>query len=154
MVQPETWADAEGEIVDERDKNQERTPTNDAVSSKTANTTGSSAGHVATEKEAVKRRLGELHRLLNSRKGSLHATYRKNTEANDKAYDLNQKSLQALDALAKEYVDFEVTMANVTSEHEAGDVLHATTLEVAKELERAQKDQGCLQDEAFFFFMH
>ena len=38
-------------------------------------------------------------------------------------------------------------MANVTSEHEAGDVLHAATLEVAEELERAQKDQGRLQDD-------
>ena len=39
-------------------------------------------------------------------------------------------------------------MANVTSEHEAGDVSLATTLEVAEELERSQKDQGRLQDEA------
>ena len=67
------------------------------------------------------RRLGELHRLLNNRKGSLSATYKKNADANDKAHDPNQKSIQALDALAKEYVDFEATMANVTSEHEAGD---------------------------------
>ena len=33
-------------------------------------------------------------------------------------------------------------MTNVTSEHEAGDVLHASALEVAEELERTQKDQG------------
>ena len=52
-----------------------------------------------------------------------------------------------MDALAKAYVDFEATMANVTSEHEAGYVLHAATLEVAEELERAQKDQGRLQDD-------
>ena len=44
---------------------------------------------------------------------SLNATYWRNAEANDKAHDLNQKSVQALDALAKQYVDFEVTMANV-----------------------------------------
>ena len=56
---------------------------------------------VATDKEAAKRRLSELHRLLNSREGSLNATYRRNAEANDKAYDLNQKSVLALDALAK-----------------------------------------------------
>ena len=74
---------------------------------KAADATGSSTGDAATDKEAAKRRLSELHRLLNSRKGSLNATYRKNAE--DKAYDLNQKSVQALDALAKEYVDFEVT---------------------------------------------
>ena len=51
---------------------------------------------------------------------------------------------QAFDALAKEY--FEATVANVTSEHEAGDVLHAATLEVAAELEQTQEDQGRLQD--------
>ena len=82
---------------------------------------------------------GELHRLLNSRKGSLHATNKKNTDTNDKACDLNEKS-QALDALAAEYVAFQATMANVTSEHETGDVLHAANLEVAEELERTQKD--------------
>ena len=38
-------------------------------------------------------------------------------------------------------------MANVRSEHEAGDVLHAATLEVAEELERTQKDQGRPQDD-------
>ena len=99
------------------------------------NATVNSTGDAATEQEATMRRLGELHRLLNSRKGSLHATYSKNTEANDEACDLNQKSIQALDALAQEYVDFEATMANVTSEQEPGDVLHAATLEVAEELE-------------------
>ena len=92
------------------------------------------------------RRMGELHRLLNSRKGSLNATYRKNRDADDKACDLNQKSIQALDALAKEYIDFDA-MANVTSEQEGGNVLHTATLEVAEELERAQKDQGRLQDD-------
>ena len=115
------------------------------MGSKTANTTGNSAGDAAPEKDATMRRIGELHRLSNSRKGSLNATYKKDTEANDKAHD--QKSLQALDALAAEYVAFEATMANVTSEHEAGDVLHAATLEVAEELERTQKDQGRLQDD-------
>ena len=128
-------------------KNQGRTATSDATGSKAANATGNSTGDAATEKEATMRRMGELHRLLNSRKGSLHATYRTNTEANDKAYDLNQKSMQALDALAKEYIDFEAIMANVTSEQEAGDVLHVATLQMAEELERAQKDQGRLQDD-------
>ena len=127
-MQPETWAEVE--IVDERDKNQGKVPTNDAVGSETA------------------LRLGELHRLLNSRKGSFNATYKKNTDANDKTCDLNQqKSIQALDALEKEYVDFEATMDNDTSEHEAGYVLHAATLEVAEELERTQKNQGPLQDD-------
>ena len=101
----------------------------------------------ATEKEAIRSRLGELHRLLNIRKGSLGATYKKNAEANDRAFDLNQKTFQALDALAEEYSAFEVTIAKVTSEHEAGDVLYAVASEVADELERTQKDQDRVQDE-------
>ena len=40
-------------------------------------------------------RLGELHLLLNNRKESVGATYKKNAEANDRAYDMNQKIIQA-----------------------------------------------------------
>ena len=87
---------------------------------------------------------------MNSRKGSLSATYKKNAEANDKAYDLNQKTIQALDALAEDYLVSEATMANVTSEHEAGDAIHAASAETAGELERIQKDQGRLQDDLDF----
>ena len=36
-------------------------------------------------------------------------------------------------------------MANVTSEHEAGDAIHVATAETAGEFERIQKDQGRLQ---------
>ena len=93
------------------------------------------------------RRLGELHRCLNSRKTRPQCTCKKSTAANDEAYDFNQKSIQALDALAAECVAFEATMANVTSEHQAGHALHAAALEVAEELGRTQKDQGRLQDD-------
>ena len=68
QVQPETWYDAEVEIVDARDKNQVKAAANDAVGSTTANTTVNSAGDAATEKDATMRRLGELHRLLKSRR--------------------------------------------------------------------------------------
>ena len=144
---PETWADAEAEIVGEQSRSHDQTTTTEATDRKAAGATGSSTGDAATDKEAEKRRLSELHRLLNSRKGSLNATYRRNAEANDKAYDLNQKSVLALDAMAKEYVDFEVTMANVAHEQEAGDALHNVTLEVAEELERTFKEQSRLQDD-------
>ena len=50
-------------------------------------------------------------------------------------------------ALAKEYVDFEVTMANVTHEQEAGDTLHVATLDVGEEIKRTLKEQGRLQDD-------
>ena len=128
-------------------RSQGQTPTTEATDWKAAEATGNTTGDAATDKEAAKRRLSVHHRLLNSRKGRLNATYRKNAEANDKACDLNQKSVLALDALAKEYVDFEVTMANVAHEQEAGDALHVATLEVAEELERTLKEQSRLQDD-------
>ena len=59
----------------------------------------------ASEQTSVKdfveteKKLWELHRLLNNRKGSLSSTYKKNTEANTKDYDLNQKTMQAVDVL-------------------------------------------------------
>ena len=121
--------------------------TNNAAGSGAATATLDPVGDAATEEDAILQRLGELHRLLNSRKGSLSATYKKNAEANDKAFDLNQKTIQALDALAEDYVAFEATMASVTSEHEAGDAIHAMAAETSGELERVQKDQGRLQDD-------
>ena len=88
----------------------------------------------------------ELHRLLNNRKGGLSAS-KKNAEANDRAHDMNQKTIQAPDALAEEYSAFKASMKKVTSEHEEGNVLHAVVTEVTDELERAQKDQDRLQDD-------
>ena len=143
---PETSAAADVEIVDERDKNQGMASANNAAGSGAATATLDPVGDAATEKDAILRRLGGTP-LLNSRKGSLSATYKKNPEANDKAYDLNQKNIQALDALAEDYVVFEATMANFTSEHEAGDAIHAAAAETAGELERVQKDQGRLHDD-------
>ena len=53
-TQPETWADVEVEIVDERDRSQGKAATTDATDMKAADATGSSTGDAATEKEAVK----------------------------------------------------------------------------------------------------
>ena len=111
-VQPETWADAEVEIMDGCDIKQGRAATNDATGSRAANATGNSTGDAATE-EATMRRLGDSIDCYTAKGASTLPTAKK-TDANDKAYDLNQKSSQALDALAKEYVDFEATMASVT----------------------------------------
>ena len=72
---------------------------------------------------------------------------KKNAEADDKAYHLYQKCVQALDTLAKVYVDFEVIMAHVAHGQEAGDALHVATLEVAEELERTLKELSRLQDD-------
>ena len=105
---------------------------NNAAGSRADTATLVPVGDAATEKDAITRRLEELHRLLNSRKGSLSATYKKNAEAYDKAYDLNQKTIQVLDALAADHIAFEATMANVTSEHEAGDAIHTAAAETAR----------------------
>ena len=91
--------------------------------------------------EAVQSRLGELHRMLNNRKGSLSATHKKNAEANDRAYDMNQKTIQAPDALAEEYGTFEASMKKVTFEHEEGGVLYA----VASEARWPASEQGALR---------
>ena len=62
----------------------------------------------ASEQENVKdlvvkeKGLWELHRLFKNRKGNLSSTHKKNTEANTKVYDLDQKTMQALDVLAEE----------------------------------------------------
>ena len=78
---------------------------------------------------------GELHRLLNNRIGSLSAIDKKNAEANDRAYNMNQKRTQALATLAEEYGTFEATVKKVTFEHAEGGVLHAVASEVADELD-------------------
>ena len=107
----------------------------------------------AFKQESVKdfvvtqRRLWKLHRLLNNRKGSLSSTYKKNTEASTRVHDLNQKTMQALGALAEEYEIFEETMQKVMHETEDGDRLSAVAYEAMEELDKAQKDQDRLQDE-------
>ena len=82
-------------------------------------------------------------------RGAQH-TRKMPTEANTRAYDLNQKTMQALDTLAEEYELFEETMRKVTHETEEADMLYAVASEVGEELDRTQKDQERLQDELEF----
>ena len=70
----------------------------------------------ATDADLTRAKLWELQRLLDDRNGSLSATYKKNAEANTRAYDLNQKTMQALGTLAEEYEAFEVTIKKVAFE--------------------------------------
>ena len=102
-----------------RERDHTRAVTDDAVGVQQASTTCDSTMALATEKDDVRSRLGELHRLLNNRKGSLSATKKKNAGANDSC-DMNQKTIQALDTLAEEYGVFEATMKKVAFEHEEG----------------------------------
>ena len=78
------------------------------------------------------------------------ATHKKNAEANTRAHDFNQKTMQALDTFAEEYEIFEETMKKVTLETEEGDMLYAMVSEVEEELDTAQKDQDRLQHELEF----
>ena len=57
-----------------------------------------------------------LQRVFDSRKSSLSSTYKKNSEANSKAYDLITKTVAALDRLAEVYETFEDTWAFVEKE--------------------------------------
>ena len=56
--------------------------------------------------ECEEKRLWELHRLANNRKGSLSSACKKNSEANNKVYDLKQRTVAALDRLAEVYETF------------------------------------------------
>ena len=84
-----------------------------------------------TDFVVTEKRLWELHHLLNNRKGSLSSTYKKSTEANTKVYDLDQKTMQAVDFLAEKYEIFEETMKKVTPEE--GDVLFAVAYEAVED---------------------
>ena len=75
---------------------------------------------------------------------------KRNIQANTRAYDLNQKTMQALDTLAEEYEVFEETMKKVTLENEEDGMLYAAASEVEDELDRALKDQDRLQNELEF----
>ena len=83
----------------------------------------------ATDVETTQKKLWELQ-------------HKKNAEANTKAYDPNQKTVQALDTLEEEYEIFEETVKKVTHETEEGDML--------LELDSAHKDEDGLQDELEF----
>ena len=88
-------------------------------------------------------------KVLSSRKGSLSATYNKNTEANTKVFDLNQKTIQALDRLAGVYATFEDAWANLGSENSEVDTFMPKRTGAMDELAKAQPHQARCQDEVF-----
>ena len=124
--------DNEGEAIEGPDKSQGCDGTED-VEDKASE----SAPADPTDVETIRSKLWEQHRLLNNREGRVSATYKKN--ANSRGYDLNQKTMHALDTMAEEYLIFEETMKKVTLETEEG--RHAVRSGLA------QKDQDRLQDE-------
>ena len=107
----ETDVEVEVEVLEGRDKSQDCDGTRDVVEVPQASSDSAHAD--ATNADMIRTKLWEPQRLLNHRKGSLSATKKKNSEANTRAYDFNQKTMQALDTLAEEYEAFEVTMMKV-----------------------------------------
>ena len=77
----------------------------------------------------------------------MSATYRKNTEANTKVYDLNQKTMQALDRLADVYETFEDTWAFVEKETAEDDSLLPEADGAMDQLVAAQQHQARFLDE-------
>ena len=77
---------------------------------------------IRTQRSLSKRTCGHW-KVLSSRKGSLSATYKKNSEANTKLYDLSQKTMQAFHRLAG--ATFEDTWANLQNENSEGGILFA-----------------------------
>ena len=78
---------AEVEAVENRDKNHGRASADSATYTAPAHTVWVSPAATAAQKEAFRSRLGD-------RKGSLSAT-KKNADANDRAYVMNQRTIQA-----------------------------------------------------------
>ena len=70
----------------------------------------------------TKEDLWALQTVLDSRKSSLSSTYKKNSGANNKVYDLNQRPMAALDRLAEVYETFEDTWDIVVKESADGDM--------------------------------
>ena len=95
--------------------------------------------HVAEEE------LWALQKVLHCRKGSLSSPYKKNSEANNKVYDLNQRTVAALDRLAEVYETFEDTWDIVVKESAAGDMLFASEEDAADKLDAAQQQDDALE---------
>ena len=77
-------------------------------------------GEVHEHHERVSVRIAKGHQQQES---SLSVPYKEHTEANTKVWDLNQKTMQALDRLANLYATFRDKSANVESETAEGDIL-------------------------------
>ena len=104
----ETDVEVEVQVLEGRDKSQGCDGTRDVVEVPQASKASDSAHADATNADMVRTKLWEPQRLLNNRKGSHSATCEKIAEDNTRVYDLNQKTMQALDTLAEKYEAFEV----------------------------------------------
>ena len=93
--------DNKGEATERRDKSQGCDGTEDVEGVAQASKASDSAPADATDAETIRSKLWELQRLLNNRKGSPSATYKKHAEASTRAVDLNLKTMQALDTFWK-----------------------------------------------------
>ena len=96
---------------------------------------------VKNHSSSPREQFGELFQLLNSRKRSLSSTCMKSTDANNRVYNVNKKTLQALDVLTEECALFEETMKKMAHVAEDGDMLTTVADEITEELEKIQQAQ-------------
>ena len=94
-----------------------------------------------------KTQIWKLQKILSSRKGSVSQTCKKNTQANTKVYDFNQKTMQALSGLALVYARFEEAGADVEVETSEGDLLYADMRTALEGLADVQQEQERLKVE-------
>ena len=79
-------------------------------------------------------------------KSERQVEYKKNSGANNKVYDLKQRTVAALDHLAEVYETFEDTWGIVVQESAAGDMFFAAEEDAADKLDAAERQQdGALE---------
>ena len=97
--------DTEGDAAEGQDKNRGDAGTENGGEAAPAPKENANELVNVTDVETPHKKQRELQRLMNHRKGSLSSTNKKIAEANTKAYDLNQKTMQSLGTLAEEFLD-------------------------------------------------
>ena len=88
-----------------------------------------------------------LQKILSNKKGSLSATHKKNSEANTRVYDLNQKITAALGNVAVIYKTFEEAGGNLEGESAKGETPYHNENTAMEDLVKALQQRDRLQDE-------
>ena len=90
---------------------------------------------------------GSCRKHSAAEKGSLSLTHKKNTEANTKVYDLNQKTMHALSNVAFVYARFVGAGADLEVDTSEGDLRRADMSTALEGLADVQQDQERLKEE-------
>ena len=93
--------------------------------------------------------LWRLQKIFSNKKGGPSQTYKKNTEANAKVYDLNQKTMQALESLAAVHAVFEKSGKDLNVGSSECDTVFAESRAAMNEFNVVQQDQERARDELY-----